>query len=81
MNKKDLDFQPVNINERLLYGCLIRLDALCEMVSSLLSYIAEKNDVAITNINVEEKLLPKKKSTKKSTQATTKKDNNDKDVL
>jgi hypothetical protein len=69
MNKKDLEFQPVNVNERLLYGCMIRLDALCDMVNSLVEYVAEKEKIATTSVNVKEievaKPTPKKKATPK----------------
>jgi hypothetical protein len=72
MDKKDMDFQPVNINERLLYGCMIRLDALCEMVNSIVEYIANKEGVATTSNEltapIEEEVVVKpapKKTTKK----------------
>ena len=52
MDKKDMDFKPVNINERLLYGCMIRLDALCDMVNSIVEYIAAKDSIATTSNEV-----------------------------
>ena len=38
--------EPLNQSERYLYGMLIRLDALCNMLSSLVEHIAERDGVA-----------------------------------
>lgn len=48
MNKLKLD-EPLNQNERYLYACAIRLDALCNMLSSFLEFYAGKNGVAVTS--------------------------------
>lgn len=70
--------EPVNVGERYLYGINVRLDALIEQVSSLLNYIATKDDVTvekhITEISavvesvvndVEETVAPVKRTRKK----------------
>jgi len=73
MDKKDLEFRPVNVNERLLFGCMVRLDALCDMVNSIIEYIAEKDGVATTSnevtapINDEVVVEPTPKKTPKKT--------------
>jgi hypothetical protein len=65
MNKKDMEFQPVNVNERLLFGCMVRLDALCDMVNSIVEYIAEKEKIAVEAVKVEEEPVVKKRATSK----------------
>lgn len=47
--------KPLNTEERYQYEQLIRLDALCNMMSSLLEHISKKEDVAITMNTVVEK--------------------------
>lgn len=48
------DFKPVNSEERIMYGMLIRLDALCDMVESLVEHIAKEEDIPVTNETYEE---------------------------
>lgn len=57
---------PVSFNERVAYEQLIRLDALCNMVSSLVEYIAKKDNVAVETKTVE-KREPVKKIEKEET--------------
>lgn len=55
MTKKIQELEiPLNANERFLYACAVRLDALCEMVSSIVEHIAERDGVAVEQA-VEEK--------------------------
>jgi hypothetical protein len=69
MNKPQVDL-PVNANERYLYAMVIRLDALCNMMSSLIEHIAEKEQVATTNEKQVEQPIeqPVQKETAKRTQ-------------
>jgi hypothetical protein len=53
--------EPVNVNERYLYAMVIRLDALCNMVSSLVEHIASKEGIAVENNTVIEKPKPTRK--------------------
>jgi hypothetical protein len=47
--------EPLNVQERYMHGMVIRLDALCHMVSSLVDYLASKENVAVeVNTVVEE---------------------------
>lgn len=46
--------EPMNANERMLYGVNVRLNILIEQVSSLVNYIAEKEGVAVESTKVEE---------------------------
>lgn len=48
MNKLNLE-EPLNQNERYLYACAVRLDALCNMLSSFLEFYANQNGVAVTS--------------------------------
>lgn len=48
--------KPLNSEERYLHAMVVRLDALCHMVSSLMEYIADKEDVAVTNNEVVEQV-------------------------
>jgi hypothetical protein len=47
--------EPVNVQERYLYAMVLRLDALCNMVSSLVEHIASKEGIAVENNTVIEK--------------------------
>lgn len=63
-------YQPVNASEHLLHGILIRLDALCHMMNSVIEHVAERDNVAMTSVeevitSVETVEKPKKKSAKK----------------
>lgn len=81
---KDIDFTPINTQEEMLYGILLRLDALCNMGSAYMAYIAGKEGIATENHVetvkqevspddvIEEK--PKKKASTKSTRKRVKKD-------
>lgn len=46
--------RPLNINERYAYEQLVRLDALCSMVESIVKHIAEKEGIATESNGVEE---------------------------
>lgn len=48
--------EPLNATERYLYACAVRLDALCDMVSSLIEHIAKQNGVATTTNVIEDKM-------------------------
>ncbi len=48
MSKLNLE-EPLNQNERYLYAAVVRLDALCNMLSSFLEFYADNNDVAVTS--------------------------------
>lgn len=54
--------EPITPIEQYLHGILLRTDALCEMMSSLLEHIAKKEGIATENV-VEEvkKPTPRKK--------------------
>ena len=63
--KKDLHkppYEPANTVEHFLYAMFVRLDALCDMMNSLIEYIAEHDNVAVTHHEVkeveEEELIP-----------------------
>jgi hypothetical protein len=53
--------EPVNVQERYLYAMVLRLDALCNMVSSLVEHIASKENIAVENNTVIEKPKPSRK--------------------
>jgi hypothetical protein len=53
--------EPVNVQERYLYAMVLRLDALCNMVSSLMEHIASKEGIAVENNTVIEKPKPSRK--------------------
>jgi hypothetical protein len=53
--------EPVNVQERYLYAMVLRLDALCNMVSSLVEHIASKENIAVENNTVIEKPKPARK--------------------
>jgi hypothetical protein len=61
MNK---DFQPLNIDEQLQYAQLQRLDAIVDMMSSLLKVYAEKNEIAVENVEEEVVVEPVKRTRK-----------------
>lgn len=72
--KNDKDIKdlgtPLNYNERLQYASLMRLDALCDMLSSIIEYIASKENVAVemkTVVEEEPKAEPKKANPKRKT--------------
>jgi hypothetical protein len=56
----DVD-EPLNVDERYLYAMVMRLDALCHMMSSLLQHIADKENVAVEQVKVAEKSAPSRK--------------------
>ena len=56
MKKIDGIPEPLNAEERYMYAMVIRLDALCHMVSSLVDHIAKKEEVAVEENIVEEKI-------------------------
>ena len=74
---KHLD-EPLNSNERYLYGINLRLEILIEMFSSFLNVYAKQNDIATTKTvmveevkseevveEVKEEVAKKKRTTKK----------------
>jgi hypothetical protein len=54
MSKLSID-EPMNTNERYLHAMVIRLDALCNMVSSLVEHLASKEGLAVQGNTVVEK--------------------------
>lgn len=56
---------PLNVKEQYMHAIVLRLDALVEQMNSLVEHIGEKENVAITESKVEEKVAPKRKTTKK----------------
>ncbi len=50
-------YEPVNATEHFLYAMLVRLDALCHMMNSLIEYVAERDNVATTSHEVEEEVV------------------------
>lgn len=65
-NIKPLE-NPCNATERYLHAVCIRLDALIHIGSSLVEYLANQNNIAVTNneVKTEEVVEPVKKRTKK----------------
>lgn len=59
MNNKIPD--PMNVQEQYLHGILIRMDALCNMMSSLISAYANQNDITTERQVVEQKAPSRKK--------------------
>jgi len=55
MDIRNLD-QPLNIEERYLYGINVRLNILIEMLSSFLDVYAKKNQIATTSNEVVEEV-------------------------
>lgn len=55
--------EPVNVEERYLHAMVVRLDALCHMVSSLVEHIASKEGMAVET--VVEKSTPASRKRKK----------------
>jgi len=49
--------KPVNVSEKYLYGINMRLEVLIEQMTSLLNYIAVKENVAVTNAVVEQEVV------------------------
>lgn len=68
MKPEQLD-TPLNANERLLYGINARLEVLIKQFDSLITHIAEKDNVAVTqekSVTAEApKAAPKKRTTKR----------------
>ena len=50
-------YEPVNATEHFLYAMLVRLDALCHMISSLIEYVAERDNVTTTSHEVKEEVV------------------------
>jgi hypothetical protein len=55
---------PVSIEDKYMYAMVVRLDALCHMVSSLVEHIASKEGIAVEENKVQE-ASPKRARTKK----------------
>jgi hypothetical protein len=53
--------EPMNVEDRYMYAMVMRLDALCHMVSSLVEHIASKENLAVENNTVIEKPKPSRK--------------------
>ena len=72
MKKLNLD-EPLNQNERYMYAMAVRLDAICDMLSSIVEYIASVNAVPVTSneiktseeVSVQEEVIEKPKRTRK----------------
>ncbi len=62
MEKPD---KPLNNEERYLHAIVMRLDALCNMLSSFVETYAEQQGVALTNNKAEEKPKSTGRKTKK----------------
>lgn len=61
---KELQGRPVNYNERLQEAQLRRLDAIMDMMSGLMRYIAEKDNIATEKNTIQiEEAKPEKKPT------------------
>lgn len=56
--------EPVNVDERYLYAMVMRLDALCHMVSSLVEHIAKKEGVAVEAVVEKSAPAPRKRKAK-----------------
>ena len=50
--------EPVSIEDKYMYAMVVRLDALCHMVSSLVEHIASKEGIAVEENKVAEKSAP-----------------------
>lgn len=57
---KDIGFSPVTSQEELQLQMLMRLDALCNMVSSLLAAYAEEKRIVVEENVIEEVKVAKK---------------------
>lgn len=53
---RDMD-EPLNAEERYLHGVNTRLNIIIEMLSSVVSFIAHQNNIAITENKVVEKQI------------------------
>lgn len=56
--------EPINITDKYLHGMVVRLDALCAMMDSVIQYIADKDGVAVENNKVIVKQPAKRTSRK-----------------
>lgn len=56
-NLHEPPYEPVNTVEHFLYAMFVRLDALCDMMNSIIEYIAEHDNVAITSHEVKEMVV------------------------
>lgn len=55
--------EPVNTDERYYHAMVVRLDALCHMMSSLMEHIAKTEGVATEEVKVvEEQPKPRKRA-------------------
>lgn len=52
---------PMNTTEQYLHAMVMRLDALCHMMSDFNRAYAEQNNIATTHNTVEEKPAPKRR--------------------
>ena len=47
--------EPLNVQEQYLHGILLRVDALCNMVSSLVEHVAKQEGVSVEHVEVKDK--------------------------
>lgn len=65
---------PLNSEERYFYAIALRLDALCNMMSSFIEVYAKQNGIATTtHTETEQKVEKPKKTTTTKKRSTTKK--------
>lgn len=55
---------PVNANERYMHAIVIRLDALCHMMSDFVDAYGKVNELAVEEVKVEEKNITETKERK-----------------
>lgn len=53
--------QPMNATEEYLYATVMRLDALCHMMSTFIEEYAKQNKVTVESNTVKKKTAPRKK--------------------
>ena len=56
--------EPMNPVERYLYGINIKLDAIVDMLSSLIEVYANQNDITIEEVKVKETIVKPKRTRK-----------------
>ena len=65
MDKKYPIPEPLNTDERYMHAMIVRLDALCHMLSTVIEHIGKKDGVTVEANKVETKSAPKKAPTRK----------------
>lgn len=61
---------PLNAQERLMYAQVVRLDAICDMLSSIVEVMANQNNIAVETKKVVEKKAPVKRKPRATTKTT-----------